>query len=92
VDGLEVIAAGPREFEVLVGEGTRATRHVVRVPDRIAGGPALDGLDLEALVRESFAFLLEREPPSSILGRFSLDDITRYFPEYPREIARRLGR
>jgi hypothetical protein len=43
------------------------------------------------VVRESFEFLLEREPASSILARFSLTDISRYFPEYPEELARRLG-
>ncbi len=41
------------------------------------------------LVRESFAFLLEREPPTSILSRFSLDVIGRYFPEYSTEIRGR---
>jgi hypothetical protein len=42
------------------------------------------------LVRESFAFLLEREPATSILPQFSLDVIGRYFPEYPTEIGQRL--
>jgi hypothetical protein len=46
---------------------------------------------VERLVRESFVFLLEREPASSILSRFSLQDIARYFPEYGEEIARRLS-
>jgi hypothetical protein len=43
------------------------------------------------VVRESFRFLLEREPASSILRRFSLGDIARYFPEYPSELERRLA-
>jgi hypothetical protein len=34
--------------------------------------------------------LLEREPASSILSRFSLSEITSYFPEYPSELAHRL--
>jgi hypothetical protein len=46
----------------------------------------------EALVRESFAFLLEREPPGSILPRFDLGVIQGYFPEYRAEIRRRLGK
>jgi len=49
------------------------------------------GGDDERLVRESFAFLLEREPPTSILRRFDLSVIASYFPEYPAEIRRRLG-
>lgn len=42
--------------------------------------------DVEDLVRRSFDFLLEREPPSSILSRFELPVIERYFPEYDRLI------
>jgi hypothetical protein len=34
--------------------------------------------------------LLEREPKESILNRFDLSVISRYFPEYEREIKKRL--
>jgi hypothetical protein len=44
--------------------------------------------DVEDLVRRSFDFLLEREPPSSILGTFDLSVIERYFPEYDRVIKK----
>lgn len=40
------------------------------------------------LVRDSFAFLLAREPRESILRDFALPVIGRYFPEWEREIAR----
>ena len=43
--------------------------------------------DPTALVEASFEFLLEREPPGSILRTFDLPDIARYFPEYVREIT-----
>ena len=43
--------------------------------------------DPEDLVRRSFAFLLAREPKESILRRFDLPLIGRYFPEYEREIT-----
>lgn len=39
------------------------------------------------LVERSFQFLLEREPPSSILRQFELSVIQRYFPEYEHEIT-----
>jgi hypothetical protein len=39
-----------------------------------------------ALVRRSFEFLLAREPKESILPRFGLSVIARYFPEFEREI------
>lgn len=45
----------------------------------------------ERLVEQSFRFLLEREPQEAILKKFDLTIISRYFPEYAGEIARRLG-
>lgn len=48
------------------------------------------GTSAAALLEESFRFLLEREPKESILRRFELPVIAHYFPEYPREIRRRL--
>jgi hypothetical protein len=41
---------------------------------------------VEDLVLRSFEFLLRREPPGSILRRFDLSAIERYFPEYDLEI------
>ena len=41
----------------------------------------------ERLLQASFEFLLEREPASSIMSRFALPLIERYFPEYPRVIS-----
>ena len=62
------------------------TRHEVTVRrsdlERLAPGAA-DPVDV---VRRSFAFLLEREPPTSILRAFDLPVIGRYFPEYERVI------
>jgi hypothetical protein len=40
------------------------------------------------LVTRSFEFLLEREPPTSILRTFALPDIERYFPDYPAIIGK----
>jgi hypothetical protein len=45
------------------------------------------GSSVEDLVKRSVEFLVEREPPQSILRRFTLADIERYFPEYPRVIG-----
>jgi hypothetical protein len=41
-------------------------------------------------VRETIEFLLEREPATAILPEFSLNDVARYFPEFPEELQRRL--
>ena len=40
------------------------------------------GRSVEELVRDSIAFLLERESKESILSEFDLGVIRRYFPDY----------
>jgi len=89
---MSTITVGKREgdtYEVTV-EGRRRTTHVVRVdPEyhrKLTGGR----VSAEVLVERSFEFLLEREDNTSILGRFDLPVIGRYFPEYERVIAERI--
>ncbi|HVA72946.1 MAG TPA: hypothetical protein VNF71_00075 [Acidimicrobiales bacterium] len=79
-------------YRVEVRGSGATTSHVVSVPAGFATELGWGRKSEAELVRESFAFLLEREPPSSILRSFSLDVIGRYFPEYPAEIASRLPR
>ena len=67
------------------------TSHQVSVPAGFAVSLGCGQVAPEELVRGSFAFLLEREPATSILREFSLDIISRYFPSYPAEIGARLG-
>jgi hypothetical protein len=86
---IDVRAVGPHEYAVVVTEGGQRTRHTVRVPQRLLDDLGIARLDEERLVRESFAFLLEREPAGAILREFDLDVISRYFPEYPRQIGDR---
>jgi hypothetical protein len=83
----EVTSVGAREFEVVV-EGQGA--HRVTVPEELMAELNLPEDDLEGVVRESFVFLLEREPASSIMSEFSLDVISNYFPEYREELPKRL--
>lgn len=86
---VEERAAG--EFHVEVAERGGSSTHTVTVDDAYArtltGGAVSDA----ELVRRSFEFLLEREPKESILARFALPVIARYFPEYEREIRRRVA-
>ena len=78
------------EFQVTVKEGKGESRHRVTLRkgdyQELAAGKASP----EDLAAESFRFLLEREPKESILRSFDLMVIGRYFPEYRREIVRRL--
>ena len=43
-------------------------------------------IDNIALLKKSFEFLLQREPNTSILRSFNLSVISRYFPEYEKEM------
>lgn len=90
-DRIAIRPLGGRKFSVKVRDEAGETTHEVTVPEQLATGPEFEEGDLERAVVESFRFLLDREPASSILPRFSLEEIARYFPEYPGEIARRLG-
>jgi hypothetical protein len=72
---------------VLIDEnGRTVTEHTVDVTTADVKRLAPDS-SVEDLVRRSFEFLLERESPQSILRRFTLSDIERYFPEYPQVIG-----
>lgn len=67
-----------------------ASHHSVRIPDDYVVELGLADVDLAELVRESFVFLLEREPKESIMRTFDLSVIERFFPDYREEIVRRL--
>jgi len=78
------------EFQVTVREGPGETRHRVTLQKADFADLAGHRGSPEALVKESFRFLLEREPKEAILRSFDLMVIGRYFPEYRREIVTRL--
>jgi len=88
---IEVTKVSESELEVRVIEGKSQTSHRVKLNtadyERITGGK----VDPAELVRRSFEFLLENEPKESILARFDLTVIGRYFPDFEREMKRRLG-
>jgi hypothetical protein len=88
---IEVEKIDNSKFRVRVVEsGSETTHDVIVSPNdytRLTNGK----IELEELVSRSFEFLLEREPKESILTRFDLSVIGRYFPEYEREIRRRLS-
>jgi hypothetical protein len=81
----------PLEFEVLVREANGETRHHVTMSrgtcERLTTGKHAP----ERLVEAAFRFLLDREPKESILGRFDVTSISRYFAEFERELPRYLS-
>ena len=88
---IEVEKVDATHFHVRVIEGRSESTHQVRLDPkdhaRLSGG----SVEPEELIRKSFEFLLERESKESILGRFDLTVISRYFPEYEAEIKRRVA-
>lgn len=89
---LVVTAEDEHAFRVEIEDSGSRTSHRVEVPSGLADELGWGDRREEALVEASFAFLLEREPPSSILRHFSLEVIGRYFPEYSGEMRRLAGR
>jgi hypothetical protein len=76
--------------EVTVRQGSTASQHEVTLSRQVYADLTGERIPPETLVREAFGFLLEREPKESILRRFDLTVIDHYFPEFEREIRRRL--
>jgi hypothetical protein len=78
----------PRQFEVVVQDWGGATHYQVTMSqvdlERLSQGMATP----EECVRAAFLFLLDREPKESILRRFDVSVIERYFPDFPREFPR----
>ena len=81
----------PFIFDVVVSEGKAETRHHVTMSremcERLTAGKHTPERCLEA----AFLFLLDREPKESILRRFDVTEISRYFPEFEREMPRHLS-
>jgi hypothetical protein len=87
---IEVATTGTSTYRVTIEERGRTTTHTVTATAQDVARYAPPGTSPERLIDASFAFLLEREPASSILSTFALPVIERYFPEYPAEIRKKL--
>ena len=76
------------DFHVRVKEAGSESQHLVTLSQkdyqRLSGGK----VEPIELIKRSFEFLLAREPKESILSKFDLLLIGRYFPEFERELKR----
>lgn len=80
-------ATAPKlEFAVDVREGRGSSRHTVTLDPALLARLG-NGVTGETFVAGVFAFLLEREPKESILSRFDVSVVSRYFPEFESEIG-----
>jgi hypothetical protein len=87
---IEVEKVKEGEFRVRISEAKSESTHRVTLSQadyrRLTGGQ----IEPQELIRLSFEFLLAREPKESILPEFDLPLIGRYFPEYERELKRKI--
>jgi hypothetical protein len=78
----------PMQFEVVVHDRGGETHYQVTMShtdfERLGG----ENAPPDECVHAAFLFLLDREPKESILRRFDIAVIERYFPEFPRELPR----
>jgi hypothetical protein len=86
---IEVEAVAEGQFRVRVADGKCETSHQVTLGSEYYQRIAAGRVSPRELVKRSFEFLLEHEAKESILAEFDLSTISRYFPEYEREIQRR---
>lgn len=85
---IQVVAIDDYQFKVTV-EDRSTTSHLVRVQPAYAQQLTQGKITNAELVRQSFVFLLAREPNTSILQQFDLSVIARYFPEYEQQITQK---
>jgi hypothetical protein len=88
---VEVRCAGDRRvgwtcFAVIHEDGKVVSEHEIRVAPADLVRLAPSATDPSDLVERSVAFLLEREPPTSILRTFDLTVIGQFFPAYEATI------
>ena len=83
---VEVETIGDDDFLVKVSAVT-STEHRVTLTDAYWEQIWNRSLPKKEIVSRSFAFLLEREPNSSIMRTFDLPVIQRYFGEYEGKAA-----
>lgn len=88
---IRVESSGPGLYQVTVIEDSGQSRHNVSLSpgyyEKLTGKKVPE----KFLIEQSFQFLLERESKESILREFDLPLIGRYFPDYEKEIRKRLA-
>jgi hypothetical protein len=76
----------PLSFEVTVRDATGETRHHVTMSREACGRLSAGEHTPERCIEAAFRFLLDREPKEAILRRFDVTVISRYFPDFEREL------
>lgn len=85
---IQVVVVNDLQFEVTVTDRS-TTSHLVTVQPAYAHKLTQGTISTAELVKQSFIFLLAREPNTSILRQFDLSVIAHYFPEYEQQITKK---
>ncbi len=84
---IHIVEIDSNTYQVTVAAQS-TTMHTVTLQADYAQKLTSGRLSNTELLKKSFEFLLQREPNTSILRSFDLSVISRYFPEYEREIGK----
>ncbi len=76
------------EYKVIIKQNGSSSTHTVTLDDKYYEKLTHRKIPKEELIKKSFEFLLQREPKESILRKFDLKVISRYFPEYEGIISK----
>jgi hypothetical protein len=76
----------PFRYAVTVREGQGETRHEVTMSHAGCERLTASRHSPDQCIEATFRFLLDREPTELILRRFDVNVISRYFPEFEREL------
>ncbi|MEA1965406.1 MAG: hypothetical protein U9O41_09860 [Candidatus Aerophobetes bacterium] len=85
---IEVKKKNQQEFVVMIKEEDETREYIVTLDDDYWQDLTQGNVTKERLIKKSFEFLLERESKESILPKFNLRVINRYFPEFDKEIRK----
>lgn len=82
---ISIVEIDSGTYQVTVA-AKNTTTHIVTIQADYAQKLTNGRISHTELIKKSFEFLLQREPNTSILRSFDLSVISRYFPEFEREI------
>ena len=92
IDVTRIGSGDPLEFEVVIDDGSGRSQHRVAMSRRTHGRLSKAGQSPENCVEAAFLFLLDREPKEAIMVEFDITVISRYFPEFEKELPNYMRR
>lgn len=89
-DDIHILPMSDHVYAVDLHASEATTNHRVTVDDRFRDDLGVIDLDEQLVVRESFHFLLDHEPATSIAPEFTLSELADSHPDYVPELRARI--